>query len=198
MLPTVFVTLEARCGAHTDNSRFFSIFLTSRGTSVTIVEFMQLVPQSLLIAAIAVAALCEAGEKSSNNARVEKYESSDVANTTFRTAEAIKAMPARAGIFVKRLSEFSGAFRAADGKEFVLGSSDGDQAVWHFVSALKVGGAYQLPDAFVNYLAARHYGSASEIAAMTPCTATVAARSPCSSTFMTTDGKWLSIGDPGS
>ena len=51
---------------------------------------------------------------------------------------------------------------------------------------------------FTNYLAAPHYVTAKEIAAMAPCTATIASRSPCSSHFVTTDGKWFGIGDPGS
>ena len=51
---------------------------------------------------------------------------------------------------------------------------------------------------FTNYLAAPNYVTAKEIAAMAPCSATIASRTPCSGHFVTTDGKWFGIGDPGS
>ena len=120
------------------------------------------------------------------------------AQTNYMTAREITAMAPCTATFAKRLSEYSGSFTNAEGKRFVLGDSRGEQEVWHFVCALKEGKTCKFPDVFTNYLAAPHYVTASEIAAMTPCTATLASRSPCSSIFSTTDGKWFGIGDPGS
>ncbi len=100
--------------------------------------------------------------------------------------------------FAKRLSEFSGSFTNADGNGFILGDVRGEQWVWHFVCALKEGSTYQFPGAFLSYQAAPHYVTAHEIAAMAPCTATLASRSPCSSYFSTADGRWFGIGDPSS
>jgi hypothetical protein len=174
------------------------MFLTSRRPIRTKLQAMQFLRQYLLISGIAVAGISEGSEKSAASPPLEEKKTSNAAGVTFQTAEAIKAMPASTVTFVKRLSEFSGSFREADGKDFVLGGSRGDQAVWHFVTALKEGQVYKLPDEFVSYQTARPHVNAKEIAAMAPCTATVAARSPCSSTFRTMDGKWLSIGDPGS
>jgi hypothetical protein len=118
--------------------------------------------------------------------------------TNYITVKEITAMPACTVTFAKRLSGFSGSFTNANGRAFVLGDNGGDQWVWHFVNALKEGQAYKLPDAFLNYQAAPHYVTAKEIAAMPPCTARLGARSPCSASFTTPDGKWFGIGDPGS
>ncbi len=114
------------------------------------------------------------------------------------TVKEITAMPPCTVMFAKRLSEFSGSFTNASGKAFVLGDIRGEQSVWHFVGALKEGQAHKFPDTFLNYQAAPHYVTAKEIAAMAPCTAMLAARSPCSSHFTTADGKWFGIGDPSS
>ena len=118
--------------------------------------------------------------------------------TNYITVKEIRAMAPCTVTFAKRLSEFSGFFTNATGKAFVLGDIRGEQWVWHFVVALKEGQAYKLPDAFLNYQTAPHYVTAKEIAAMVPCTAMLASRSPCSSYFTTADGKWFGIGDPGS
>ena len=118
--------------------------------------------------------------------------------TNYITVKEITAMPPCTVTFAKRLSGFSGFFTNATGKAFVLGENGGDQWVWHFVNALTEGKAYKLPDTFLNYQAAPHYVTAKEIAAMAPCTAMLAARSPCSAHFTTADGKWFGIGDPGS
>jgi hypothetical protein len=118
--------------------------------------------------------------------------------TNYITVKEITAMPPCTVTFAKRLSEFSGFFTNASGRAFVLGDIRGEQWVWHFVVALKEGQAYKLPDTFLNYQAAPHYVTAKEIAAMAPCTAMLASRSPCSSYFTTADGKWFGIGDPGS
>ena len=93
---------------------------------------------------------------------------------------------------------FSASFTNADGEAFVLGDARGEQEVWHFVGALKEGQSYRFPDTFVNYQKAPHYGTAKEITAMPPCAGVIASRSPCSAYFMTPDGKWFGIGDPGS
>jgi hypothetical protein len=114
------------------------------------------------------------------------------------TAREIMAMAPCTATFAKRVSEYSGAFTNAEGKTIILGDIRGDQEVWHFVCALKEGQTYKLPNTFSNYLSAPYYVTAKEIAAMPPCTGTLAARSPCSSIFSTTDGKWFGIGDPGS
>ena len=90
------------------------------------------------------------------------------------------------------------AFTTTDGKQFVIGDIRGEQWVWHFINALREGRTYKLPETFTNYQSAAHYVTSNEIAALPPCTATLAARSPCSSMFVTTEGKWLGIGDPGS
>jgi hypothetical protein len=118
--------------------------------------------------------------------------------TNYITAREITAMTPCTAMFAKRLSEYSGSFTNADRKRFVLGDARGEQSVWHFVGALKEGQTYRFPEAFLNYQAARHYVTATEIAAMSPCTATLAARNPCSSYFSTADGKWFGIGDPSS
>jgi hypothetical protein len=118
--------------------------------------------------------------------------------TNYITAKEITAMPPCTVTFAKRLSEFSGFFTSANGRTFVLGNIRGEQWVWHFVGAVKEGQAYKFPDAFLNYQAAPHYVTAKEIAAMAPCTAVLASRTPCSSYFTTADGKWFGIGDPGS
>ena len=118
--------------------------------------------------------------------------------TNYFTVKEIMAMPSCTVTFAKRTSEFSGAFTNADGRAFVLGDIRSEQGVWHFVGALKEGRAYRLPDAFLSYQAAPRYGTADAIAAMPPCAATLAVRSPCSSTFTTADGRWFGIGDPGS
>jgi hypothetical protein len=118
--------------------------------------------------------------------------------TNYITVKEITAMAQCTATFAKRLSEFSGFFTNANGKAFVLGDIRGEQWVWHFVGALKEGQAYKFPETFLNYQAAPHYVTAKQIAAMAPCTATLAARSPCSSYFSTADGKWFGIGDPGS
>ncbi len=118
--------------------------------------------------------------------------------TNYITAREITAMAPGTATFAKRLSEYSGSFTNADGKSFVLGSNRGEQGVWHFVGALKEGQTYKFPDTFVNYQNASHFVTAKEIAAMAPCTATLASRTPCSSYFTTTEGKWFGIGNPGS
>ncbi len=118
--------------------------------------------------------------------------------TSYVTAREITAMAPCTVTFAKRLSEFSGRFTNATGRAFVLGDIRGEQWVWHFVVALKEGQTYKLPETFLNYQAAPHYVTAQEIAAMPPCAAALAARSPCSSHFTTADGKWFGIGDPGS
>src|SRR6185436_20667287 len=100
--------------------------------------------------------------------------------TNYITAKEITAMAPCTVTFAKRLSEFSAFFTNAIGKAFVLGDIRGEQWVWHFVVALKEGQAYKLPDAFLNYQSALHYVTAREIAAMAPCTAMLASRSPCS------------------
>src|SRR5438034_2750526 len=114
--------------------------------------------------------------------------------TNYITAKEITAMPPCTVTFAKRLSEFSGSFTNTNGPAFFLGDIRGEQWVWHFVCALKEGQAYKLPGAFLNYQAAPHYVTAKEIAAMPPCTARLGARSPCSSSFTTADGKWFGIG----
>src|SRR5437899_6420533 len=98
--------------------------------------------------------------------------------TNYITSREITVMIPCTATFAKRLSEYSGSFTNADGKRFVLGDPRGEQWVWHFVSALKEGQTYKFPEAFLNYQTARHYVTAREIAAMPPCTATLAARSP--------------------
>lgn len=118
--------------------------------------------------------------------------------TNYLTVKDIKAMTPRTVTFAKRLSEYSGFFTNADGTSFVVGDMRGEQWVWHFVGALREGRTYRFPDVFTNYLAAPYYVTAKEIEGMAPCTATIASRSPCSSVFVTTDGKWFGIGDPGS
>jgi hypothetical protein len=95
------------------------------------------------------------------------------------------------------LSKFAGEFTNAEGKSFVLGDFHGDHRVWLFVRALREGRSYRFPDTFTNYQAAPNFVTAKEIAAMAPCTATIASRIPCSSKFVTSDGKWFGIGDPG-
>ena len=118
--------------------------------------------------------------------------------TNYVTVKEITAMPPCTATFAKRLSEFSGFFTNANGKAFVLGDIRGEQWVWHFVGALKEGQTWKFPDAFLNYQAAPQYVTAKEIAEMAPCAAMLASRTPCSSCFMTADGKWFGIGDPGS
>jgi hypothetical protein len=122
----------------------------------------------------------------------------DKATPQYVTTEQVKAMPPCTATFARRLSDYSGSFTTADGKQFVLGDIRGEQWVWHFVCAVKEGKTYPLPAAFENYMNARHYVTAKEIAAMPPCTGTLASRTPCSSYFSTADGKWFGIGDPGS
>jgi hypothetical protein len=114
------------------------------------------------------------------------------------TAKEIAAMPRCAATLAKKLSSYSASFTNADGEAFVLGDARGEQEVWHFVGALKEGQSYRFPDTFANYEKAPHYGTAKEIAAMPPCAGVVASRTPCSSCFTTADGKFFSIGDPGS
>jgi hypothetical protein len=117
---------------------------------------------------------------------------------TYVTVKEVEAMPPCTATFAKRLSGYSGSFTDQDGNEFVLGDIRGEQWVWHFVNALVVGTTYRFPEVLESYMNARQYVTAKEIAAMPACTATLAARSPCSSTFRTADGKWFGIGDPGS
>jgi len=107
--------------------------------------------------------------------------------------------------FAGRLSKFAGEFTNAEGKGFVIGDIHGDLGnirgdpwVWRFVHALREGRSYKFPDTFPNYQAAPNFVTAKEIAAMAPCAATIATRSPCWGRFVTTDGKWFDIGDPGS
>ena len=114
------------------------------------------------------------------------------------TSAEVSKMPACSATFTKRLSEFGGTFTTTEGKPFIIGDIRGEQWVWHFVVALREGRTYRFPDVFTNYLAATNYVTTQQIAAMPPCNATIAARSPCSSHFVTTDGKWFGIGDPGS
>ncbi len=122
----------------------------------------------------------------------------DKAIPSYVTTKEITAMAPRTGTLAKRISEYSCSFTTADGKEFILGSPTGEQWVWHFLVTLKVGQACKLPETFQNYMNAPGYGTAREIAAMTPRTATLVGRSPCSSSFTTADGKYFGIGNPGS
>jgi hypothetical protein len=117
--------------------------------------------------------------------------------TNFITLKEIGAMSPRTVTFAQRLDEFSGSFTNAAGA-FVLGDIRGDQSVWHFVGSLNVGQTYTFPDVFTNYLAASYYVTAKSIAEMPPSSAVLASRSPCSSRFVTTEGRWFGIGDPGS
>ncbi len=121
-----------------------------------------------------------------------------VEQATYATAKEVTAMTPRTAKFTKILSEYSGSFTMADGRTFILGDQVGDQWVWHFLVTLKEGQTYKLPEAFVNYQNAPSYVTIQEIVAMAPRTGTLAARSPCSSCFTTTDGKGFYIGDPGS
>jgi hypothetical protein len=114
------------------------------------------------------------------------------------TSAEVSKMPAGSAKFTNRLSSYSGAFTTTEGKQFIIGDERGEQWVWHFVCALKVGQTYKFPEVFTNYMAAPNYATTEAIAAIAPCTATLASRTPCSSTFVTSDGKWLGIGDPGS
>jgi hypothetical protein len=159
---------------------------------------MKLLRRHLLIACIVAAAVSGASGQFAAQPTSDKKESSETAGPTYRTAKEITAMPPRTATFAKRLSEYSGSFTDANGKGFVVGDIRGEQRVWHFVNALTEGQAYKLPNAFLNYQAAPHYVTAKEIAAMAPCTAMLASRSPCSSYFTTADGKWFGIGDPSS
>ena len=122
----------------------------------------------------------------------------DQTNLSYITTKQITAMAPCTATFAKRLSEYSGSFTNADGKRFTLGDARGEQWVWHFVGALREGRSYKFPDTFTNYMAAPHYVTAKEIAAMAPRIGVLASRTPCSSYFATADGKWFGIGDPGS
>ena len=113
------------------------------------------------------------------------------------TSAEVAKMPACSAKFTKTM-EYGGEFATAEGKRFVIGDIRGEQWVWHFINALRERRTYKLPETFTNYQSAAHYVTSNEIAALPPCTATLAARSPCSSMFVTTEGKWLGIGDPGS
>ena len=118
--------------------------------------------------------------------------------TNYITVKEVTAMAPVTATFAKRLSSVSGSFTNAEGRSFILGDIRGEQWVWHFVGALKEGQTYKFPDTFTNYLDAPHYVTAEEITAMPPCRATLASRTPCSSFFMTAEGKFFGIGDPGS
>jgi hypothetical protein len=122
----------------------------------------------------------------------------------FTSAEVAK-MPACMATFTSRLPRIGGEFTTTEGRRFIIGGIPrigglpmGDSRVSLFVRALREGRTYKLPETFTNYLSATHYVTREEIAAMPPCTATIASRTPCSSYFLTTDGKWFGIGDPGS
>lgn len=159
---------------------------------------MKLLRNLIATACIILAAISDGTGQSDAIPTIGKKESGETDGLTYRTAKEITAMTPCTVTFAKRLSEFSGSFTNANGTAFVLGDIRGEQWVWHFVNALKEGQAYKLPEAFLNYQAAPHYVTAKEIAAMAPCTAMLASRSPCSSYFTTADGKWFGIGDPGS
>jgi hypothetical protein len=120
------------------------------------------------------------------------------APVVYATATQVRGMAPCRATYVARLSEYAAAFTDERGARFVLGDERGEQWVWHFVGALRPGQTYALPATFENYLSAPTYSTASQIAAMPACEATLAARSPCSSSFRTADGKWFTIGDPGS
>ena len=117
---------------------------------------------------------------------------------TYVTSKEIAAMTACTGTLTKRVSAYSGTFTTAEGKQFSLGSPSGEQWAWHFLGTLKEGQSCKLPEAYLNYTSAPNYGTAKEIAALTPCTATLVQQSPCSGYFTTADGKGFSIGNPGS
>jgi hypothetical protein len=125
-------------------------------------------------------------------------ESKETTQDVYATPAAIKAIPTTRAKFTRKLSEFAGEFTGPDGKTLVLGGPRAEQRVWHFVAAMREGQTYDLPESFLNFIAAPGYVTATEIAAMPPCTAMIAARSPCSASLRTADGKWFYLGDPGS
>jgi hypothetical protein len=192
-------SVPPHCVWQTDEQRTlpeqFSDIPQSDPTEIRIVILLR---RHFLIICAVVTALAHGSDKSAVKQTLEEKTSSEVLGPTYGTAEAIKAMPPVSATFAKRISGFSGSFRDAREKTFVLGDRGGEQAVWHFVNALKEGQTYKLPEAFVNYQAAPSYVTAKDIAAMPACTAVLAARSPCSSSFMTPEGKWFGIGDPSS
>jgi hypothetical protein len=55
------------------------------------------------------------------------------------TSADVSKMPACSAKFTNRLSSYSSAFTTTEGKQFIIGDERGEQWVWHFVCALKVG-----------------------------------------------------------
>jgi hypothetical protein len=116
----------------------------------------------------------------------------------YETTEQVQAMPP-AKAAVELIETYSARLRAADGREFVIGSERGDQTVWHFVgTALKKGQTYEFPGAFRDFLKRKFYVTAEEVRAMPAVKATLEQRQPCSSIFRDAEGKQFVIGSPGS
>jgi hypothetical protein len=148
---------------------------------------------------ILAATMCCAVCLAQNDAKppVASASADEKALPRYITSAEVAKMPACSAKFTKTM-EYGGEFATAEGKRFVIGDIRGEQWVWHFVNSLREGRTYKLPETFTNYQSATHYGTSNEIAAIAPCTATLASRSPCSSMFVTAEGKWLAIGNPGS
>ncbi len=124
--------------------------------------------------------------------------SADTTNPSYITAEQIKAM-ASGKATVEHRETYTARLRAADGKQFTIGSDRGEQEVWHFVgTALKEGQTYELPAAFLAYQQRKFYVTAEELKAMPPVNATLESSGPCFSILRGSDGKQFVIGDPGS
>jgi hypothetical protein len=159
---------------------------------------MKLLRSLITIACLFAVPVAEAGENAIAQGAEEAKKAGEPAMPVFDTVERVKAMPPGKAT-VEHVETFLARLRTADGKQFQIGSERGEQLVWHFIfTALKPGESYELPGAFLAYADGKYYGTAEEIKAMPPCKATVALRAPCYSVFKTADGKWFTIGDPGS
>ncbi|HEV7402771.1 MAG TPA: hypothetical protein VGO11_07600 [Chthoniobacteraceae bacterium] len=155
---------------------------------------MKVVRHLTAILCVLAGAVTHADEKPTAVAKL----AGDPAMPAYITAEQIKGMPVCKAT-VEHKETFSARLRTADGKVFTIGSDRGAQQVWHFVAtALKEGQTYEFPAAFLAYAGGKYYGTAEAIKAMPACKAALELTGPCYSVFKTADGKWFTIGDPGS
>jgi len=113
---------------------------------------MKLLRHFVTMACLLAIPLAYADEKPAANA-------GDPAIPVYETAEKVKAMPAGKAT-VEHKETFFAVLRTPDGKKFTIGSSRGEQQVWHFVAtALKKGETYEFPAAFLAYENGKFYGT---------------------------------------